>query len=166
MISDFLAPDIMQPQGFHTAFLLDRKRRAAALPRMFGGAADEVPGKVRKLKWPLSSRASPIERFGPLAMLFGLMEVAGYFQRDGDLRRQGPGPANSSWVIPARSSRSSTPNMPRTSPFGIEQRDGQQLPHFELAQDLQVRARNFAGLVRPENFLVEQRLAGRACGEV
>ena len=47
----------------------------------------------------------------------------------------------------------------------IEQRDGQQLLYVELAQDFQVRAGDFAGLVRPEDFLVEQGLAGGSGGK-
>ena len=55
--------------------------------------------------------------------------------------------------------------MPSTSPSVSEQRDGQQLPHVELAQHLQVGPGNFAGLVGPEDFLVEQGLAGGPGGK-
>ena len=100
------------------------------------------------------------QRLGPAAVLFGLMEIASHLQRDGNLRRQGAGATNlllrdAGLIEPVQH-----PEHSQHFALGIEQRDSQQLPYIERGQDVLVRPGDFAGLVRPENFLVEQSLAG------
>ena len=100
------------------------------------------------------------QRLGPAAVLFGLMQIARHFQRDRNLRRQSPGTTNvllrdAGLIDPVEHAEHS-----QNFALGIEQRDRQQLPYVELGQDFQVRAGDFAGLVRPENLLVEEGPAG------
>ena len=141
-------------QGFHTAFLFDGERRLMCAQDV-GGPAHKAPGKVGKPQMAVEFEGQSHQRLGPAAMLFGLMEIARHLKRDGDLRRQGSGPTNlllrDARLIHAVQHTEHSQHLA----LGIEQRDGQQLPYIESRQDFLVHPRDFAGLVRPENFLFE-----------
>src|SRR6266851_8964289 len=99
-------------------------------------------------------------------MLFGLMKIASYLQRHCNLRCQGPGPTNllrrdAGLIDPVEHAEHS-----QDFALSVEKRDSQQLSHFELSQDFQVCPGDFFGIVRPENLLVEEGLAGRSGGKL
>ncbi len=132
---------------------------------MFAARPTKLPGKVGKPEVAVEFEGQSHQRLGPAAVLFGLMEIASHLQRDGNLRRQGPGPANlllrdAGLIEPVQHTEHS-----QDFALGIEQRDSQQLLYIELGQDFLVRPGDFAGLVRPENFFVEQGLAGGSGGK-
>ena len=127
-----------------------------------GGAAHEAAGKVGKPQVAVEFEGQRHQRLRPAAVLFGLMKIAGHLEGDRNLSRQGPGATdvllrNAGAVEPIQNSEHA-----QHFAFGIEQRDGQELPHLELAQHFQVGSGDFGGVVGPEDFLVEQGSGWRA----
>src|SRR6476661_3253828 len=98
-------------------------------------------------------------------MLFGLVEIAGCLQRNSNLRRQRARAAN----ILRRDAGSIQPvqhtKHAQDLTLRVEQRDGQQLPHLELGQRLQIYSWDLARIVRPEDFPGQQRLADGPSGK-
>ncbi len=142
-------------QGFHAGLLLDHQRRTLRAQDV-RGTGHKAPGKVGKPQMAVEFEGQSHQRFGPPAVLFGLMQIAGHLQRYRNLRRQGAGPANlflrdALLIDPVHHAEHS-----QDLTLGIEKRDGQQLPNFVLSEDFQVDAGDFAGIVRPEDLFVEQ----------
>ena len=107
-----------------------------------------------------SSSAMRDQGLGAAAVLLGLVQVTGQFERDGNLRGQSACAADVFVVDRPRLDPVEHSEHPQHIAVRTEQGHSQQLPDMESGNEIQIRARSRGGVFGDEHILLLQR-AGR-----
>ena len=105
------------------------------------------------------------EGLGAAAVLLGMVQVAGQFESDCNLRCQSSGAADVFVVDGPGVDAVENAEHAQHIAVGTEQGDGEELADFESMDEIQIRARSFGGVFGEEHIFLFQRAGGDAIVE-
>ena len=145
---------------------LEKAERDGSCPRAeLGRAQREIAHEFGQMQHGVEFERDRDQGLGAAAVLLGLVQVAGQFESDGNLRGQSAGAADIFVVDRPGFDAVEHSKHPEHIAVRTEQGDGEELADMESGDEIQIRARSLGGVLGDEHIFLLQRVGRDAIVE-